>query len=83
LTGKYRPGQDLEMMQDPDEWPRWPQLCLKRTGDYLGPRYGFLVAIPELKPIVWHGIVGTVQANRPCTEYINFRELLADGWLVD
>jgi hypothetical protein len=80
--GKYKPGQDLLMMQDPDEWPLWPQLPLKRRG-YPGERSGFLVAIPELKPIVYLGNVGTVVENRQFKVYSGFGELVEDGWLVD
>lgn len=81
--GKYQPGQDLEMMQDPDEWPLWPQLPLKKRSDWPQPRAGFLVAIPELKPIVFIGVVGTVKQDRPRIEYSSFGELVEDGWLVD
>lgn len=84
MAGKYRPGQDLEMMQDPDEWPLWPQLPLKRRGHHEDSRRtGFLVAIPELEPVVYLGIVGTVVLKRDTIEYSSFEELLAAGWLVD
>lgn len=84
---KWKPGEDLQMMQDPDEWPYWPQLPLKRRfrdkPRKPGPMYGFLVAIPELRPIVFVGLIGAVQENRPTIEYSSFEELLEDGWLVD
>lgn len=85
MTEKYRPGQDLQMMQDPDEWPLWPQLPLKRRSEYShdGIRSGFLVAIPTLRPVVYLGPVGTVVENRKTIEYSNFGELLEDGWVVD
>lgn len=88
--GKYRPGQDREMMQDAFEWPRWPHLPLKRNPRWRGkgPRYGYLEAVSSLlgepvKPTVWIGILDTVQADRPKIEYESFEALLADGWLVD
>lgn len=90
MAGKYRPGQDLEMMQDPDEWPRFPHLPLKRrqTGDSARYQSGFLEALTYLlgeapKPVVWLGSLDSIQHDRQKIEYSNFGELVEDGWLVD
>jgi hypothetical protein len=88
--GKYHPGQDLEMMQDPKEWPIWPHLPLFRYkgGHRNDKEYGFIISFGDgqmlnPKPIVWLGVIGEVKLDRPKIVYESFEALLADGWLVD
>lgn len=79
------PGDDLEMIQSPDQWPCWPVLPMKnwktaKPGE--GPETG----------IIWHGhpttiLVGclglTDWSKAQRIEYGSVEELLEAGWIVD
>lgn len=79
--------RDLDMVKDPDRWPQWPILPLKR-GDQ-NEEIGFLVAsgIPTvyLKNI-WALKPGPMRDQLEGVSnlgYSTFEELISDGWRVD
>lgn len=81
---------DLKMMKEPDSWPLWPLLPMKKVADTGNP--GFLLATGkpklylrnflELKDI---GIrtIGEVDEKIAAKEYTSFEEILDDGWIID
>ena len=78
--------RDIDMMRDPDRWPQWPVLPVKRTdltkdparevgiiGDGGGPTIhlrNLFASSTQIK-----------DAKR--MEYLDFTELVQDGWGVD
>lgn len=81
---------DLRMMQDPDAWPRWPVLPLKRStpDDPLDCAFlmcRFVDSGPD--PEVWLGTIyeasDLVGDESKHVVYESWDALLADGWRVD
>lgn len=88
-----RSHDDASMIDDPDQWPCWPFLPIKRKNNSLEDKnLGVLLATQEHadgKRIVYHGCLfgwpKTSEAVKalPTTEYESTQQLLADGWIVD
>lgn len=72
------PMTDLQFMQSPLVWPRWPVLPLKRHRDH-NLECAFLYA--EGTPKVYLGDIHA-EVNKT-KEYKTFEEIIADGWRVD
>lgn len=88
------PDKDLDMMRNPDSWPCWPFLPLKR---WVNQRlsHGFLaVAVtdprqstePDAK--VFNSSIYMVRPDTPlstldCHDYGTLEQVRADGWVVD
>lgn len=88
-----RPLTDAEMIGDPDRWPRWPVLPVKRRvgGDSV---MGIVFADADLRdrhPAVYelnmYHIEGTVAECKAKAkakhEYASIDALVTDGWVVD
>lgn len=85
--------RDVEMMQSPREWSRWPFLPLTRIAGQLGDRdyCGFLFA--DGRPVVYTGVIFMISGEKGQTwedvlrpyerrEYASF-EVLAAEYRVD
>lgn len=80
-----------KMMMDPDSWPCWPYLPVKRKNYSLKDKnLGLLTADGgKEEKTIYHvylfALPKTLQEflNSPTTVYPNIDELLADGWVVD
>lgn len=78
--------RDLQMMQEPQRWPAYPRLPLKRTQGGGWPELGFLQCVSGVvPPIVYLGNIydhlSVQQLER--LEYSGFHELQEAGWVVD
>lgn len=89
---KARIEGDLAMVQDPNSWPRWPILPVKRPVKGSFPECGSLFA--DGKPAIYR--IGLYQlGDKPGTTYAekfagverlefpSFEAMLAAGWEVD
>ena len=82
---------DRAMVLNPNKWPRWPFLPMKRPGNH-GPECCFLVQQKELilyKTYMFglDDLPGDTFAEKvkdvKTYRYDNVDALLADGWVVD
>ncbi|RPJ04008.1 MAG: hypothetical protein EHM36_11420 [Deltaproteobacteria bacterium] len=72
----------IDLMIDPDKWPMWPFLPLKRRQDN---ETGFLYSSGDTFT-VYHGNVFNPPKNLDLATkdvYGSFKEILAAGWEVD
>ena len=87
MLGHDEPNDSRKMVLNPDRWPRWPLLPLKRTNPKGGmPDCVTLADDPILgKFPVWEGTIfdGPLTGRKVIKVYQNVDELLADGWRVD
>lgn len=84
---------DLTFLKDPDSWPNWPFLPIKRRDNSLVRKnLGVLVASEEYAKghiIVNHVYLFSLPKTTedwnacPKTEYDSLEALLRDGWIVD
>lgn len=82
------PEDEIKMMRNPNRWPAWPKLPLKRSFDYENPRphLGFLQEErmgEPIKPKVYLGTIFERSGTLESVEYETWASLLADGWVVD
>jgi hypothetical protein len=91
----HTPADDVAMIGDPDEWPLWPYLPVKRYREGRGLEHGTIVdpdvdhdgplAAPTLR--VTHAMLPdmpkTVGRAMPSVLYANPEAVVADGWRVD
>lgn len=87
-----RRQQDAAMIREPEEWPRWPQLPLKRSRDGF-TELGVMFAVKEWldTPTVFLGGMNEFRgetfteavAGHERKEYLDLDGLLDDGWTVD
>ena len=74
-----------EMILDPDTWPRWPWLTVKKPAQTM--LTGLLCDEHlEGKMIIFHAYLykmPTTMEGVPTTEYPNVDAMLADGWVID
>lgn len=76
--------QHKAFIQDPDQWPRWPHLPLKRKGSYdIGYLYGD--PPPSGQPITVHVGGNIYHPGLEATKkvYEDVDAMLDDGWIVD
>lgn len=82
-TAEY--NADLRFLQDPNLWPAWPFLPLKRynaTGGW--PEFGYVVAVKGQLTSIRKGNMFGAKSDDPVTwVYETPEALLADGWEVD
>lgn len=82
---KYGPGDDLLMMQEPDEWPLSNVLPIKRTSPDGGtwPQCGFMVR--GQGPKVFIGYIYDIENidSMKVEQYDSFEDVIKDGWIVD
>lgn len=86
-------NDDLKMMQDPNLWPAWPRLPMKRYPD--GPmETGVLIENMAAYEYLWMPGVSALEhisGEMIRREAIRFRrdnvaklqEILDDGWMID
>lgn len=76
---------DLSMMRDPNAWPQWPILPLKRSTPDDPLDCGFIAEQEEI--IVYHGTMFEVKEAVADTSrhlrYSTWDEVYDDGWRVD
>jgi hypothetical protein len=81
------PKTDKQMIQNPDLWPRWPWLPVKKSAQTL--LTGLLCCSEEHlegKMIIYHAYLYKMPETMegvPTTEYPNVDAMLADGWVID
>jgi hypothetical protein len=89
-TKRYRPsrsaGESIRMMDDPDNWPQWPLLPLKRYA--VGSNdmeTGYMIHVSgEDRTTVFQGNIFMAQPDTdPAIKYDGFQEIVNDGWEVD
>ena len=72
-----------QMILDPDQWPCWPRLPMKRiikAGDW--PELGFINA-SEYSVIYQTLLYAEITPTTKKITYKNIDAMLADGWIVD
>ena len=75
---------DLEMMSSPNDWPRWPQLPLKRWRDGEMDCGVIVEWASGVRPIIYlKNLFQNFAADTPTVEYPSLEALVADGWVVD
>ena len=83
--------KDLEGMKNPDIWPQWPVLPVKRHSDEKGIEVGLIVEKDMKSPvesIVYLNNMFSLKSwedldKMPNLKYESFEALQADGWVVD
>lgn len=81
-----RMSQDKQMILNPDRWPQWPCLPLKRYGKDRDVEIGVLTHDDDYVRGVYVVSMTNLFSNTPPAEfktYNNVDELLVDGWEVD
>lgn len=76
---------DTAFIGDPDQWPQWPQLPLKRlVKGQAWPQLGVLVDTggPEFVVVI-HSMFEKSDAETPRCTYNSIAAMRADGWRVD
>lgn len=87
IKRRLGPGDDLEMINNPDLWPLWPVLPLKNPRevdpvDGTKPNLGFIVhGQPTVVVIGVMLLTNLTTARR--RGYSSVEALLEDGWEVD
>ena len=79
--------EELKMMQNPDNWPMWPQLPIKRRQEGAQGQIGVLLETDFSMPIkptvylknLWNSDIEEVEKIK----YKEWLDLLDDGWVVD
>ena len=76
---------DRAMIQNPDDWPRWPILPMKRRR-HGGSEMGIILA--GHSTMIYHcnmfdPRLKTDHASIKKTNYATVTDLLADGWMID
>jgi hypothetical protein len=80
-------NREVEMMSDPDKWPAWPFLPLKKpgqsakTGEYAYLYNDDLNAYPKIT--CFKGLMYDHKPDNDRVEFASFTELLNQGWRVD
>lgn len=81
---------DIGMMQDPNDWPAWPLLPLKRHTPDDPLDCGFiaeLVMDVAIEPVVYHGLIfeaaEVMRDESRWLRYATWDELYDAGWRVD
>jgi hypothetical protein len=73
----------LDMLQSPQEWPKWPWLPIKRyQKENTWPECGLVYADGAFKVYRYH-YGSTVVEVANFTEYPSPQAIVADGWIVD
>jgi hypothetical protein len=83
--------RDEKMMADPEQWPRWPCLPLKKLGPRgQMPEHGFLLAQEGMLTTVHIGSIFSVERVNEAARgvgksiaYPSTGAIVAAGWLVD
>ena len=78
---------DKEFIDDPDRWPNWPMLPVKRRDNSLANKnLGLLIDQGKKTRTVFHVYMFDLPdsfEDAPKTEYANTDAMVADGWRVD
>lgn len=84
---KFMRAMQLKFMRDPNEWPRWPLLPMKRRGARgQFPDCGFLVTGqgPVIhRAAIYQVEVGTRWDSFSREMYESFERLYDSGWEID
>lgn len=90
MTKPIPDTDDMRMVMNPDRWPAWPYLPVKkRDHNFEDKNLGVLIATEPRTWVVYHTNVfdrPTTMAEweaLPKTEYPSAYDMLADGWVVD
>ncbi len=77
------PHDDLSFIKDPNQWPQWPQLPVKRYVN--GMEVGVIIEVRTgVEPVVYlKNLYTRFTDDTPKLTYGSIDELLADGWMVD
>ena len=94
-TRRLEPGDDLFMLENPENWPAWPVLPLKRynkknPGSF--PDLGIVLAVEGVPRFTVYEVDMFLQPEMKDLltspdivkhEYKSFDEMLVAGWVVD
>lgn len=89
---RWGPGDDVEFIQTPNDWPRWPFLPMKRwRGSSDGSRSVMdtgIIHISNLNKVVITNLYGMPTTfdeftKLPNEEFRSADEIVAAGWVVD
>ena len=78
---------DLQFMRNPDKWPNWPLLPLKKKGDF-HCQYAFITEQVGPPFYLYEGsiyepkVTSSLQ-SLPKKAYLTLQAILDDGWEVD
>jgi hypothetical protein len=80
----------LEMMRDPNRWPAWPLLPVRKDNDLsiisIDRPCGFIIEDPALKHTVFKGNIFMPPediSTLPKEEFTSFEAMYEAGWRVD
>lgn len=88
-TSRYRASRNeaesLRMMADPDRWPQWPLLPLKRydTANHLHAGYLVHTTGDDQFTVFQGNMFMAKPATDPKIKYENYGAIVRDGWEVD
>lgn len=77
---------EMDMMKNPSEWPRWPVLPVKRRHSNGAVQVGLMLEVEDgVHPTVYQCSMFQLRdlKNAEKIEYLDFEGLLDDGWVVD
>lgn len=77
------PGDDLEMITNPDLWPMWPYLPMKRRVDSSIPESGFFYSTSLRGNTVVFYEGNMITAKSANKTDLTPEQVLAAGWIVD
>lgn len=82
------PRNDLEFLKDPDQWPNWPYLPLKRHDEKRNLRVavlfsGELTGTPTYRIAVGHNMYALAKIQPDEWVVTTPEQVIADGWKVD
>lgn len=84
-----RERDDLAMMKNPNLWPAWPVLPIKKRNSKGGfPESAFLIEAQDYKFVVVHGNIFRMSEEgyfKTCkiTKFDSFEDIISAGYTVD
>jgi hypothetical protein len=80
--------REIDMVQNPDEWPRWPYLPMKKhVKDGAFPLFGWLcdTGTSQIGVTLYSGDFATDRKleNVQTTHYTDPAAMIDDGWVID
>lgn len=74
---------DLKMMKNPDSWPNWPQLPVKRNRNGHTAECGIMYE--NSRNVILTNMFASVEERQAANQisYDTYDAALADGWVVD
>jgi len=78
-----RRAKDLEMIKNPDSWPQWPRLPIKRrTGEKRDKMELAMLLESQGQFYIGFGNIYAVMESREWRP-VTPEQVIADGWIID